>query len=274
MTSWIRANPPSAKRVEQKLGYFFETTGSSFCSNFLQYLYAYMYSRAEGRTLYVYDMMNSLGIAQSLIKNSFVDTDGVTFVDSMIPSVSSISRILPRVLASANSLPVETLRSVAQQIFCWNHSIYTPLKEVIAAARLPESFNLGIYIHYDRVGARGFPIEEYVSAAKKILVDTTIIFPTIFVMSDSPTAIEQFKKKGNASWKIFSLEQIPPRTDGRNPLRERLAAYHKNMTDLLIMQSIPDIICRMDTDIGKFIYLTVEHANRVVSLDDTRFTVY
>ena len=46
------------------------------------------------------------------------------------------------------------------------------------------------------------------------------------------------------------------------------------MTDLLIMQSIPDIICRMDTDIGKFIYLTVEHANRIVSLDDTRFTVY
>jgi hypothetical protein len=93
-------------------------------------------------------------------------------------------------------------------------------------------------------------------------------------MSDSSTAIEQFKKKADASWRVFSLEQLPLRTDGRNPVRARLAAYQQSMTDLLVMQSIPDIICTLSSDVGKFLYLTVEHANRVVSLDEPNFTVY
>jgi hypothetical protein len=272
MTSWVRAQPPALKRVEQKMGYFFETTDSSFCSNFLQYLYAYMYSRTEGRTLHVYDMMNSVGVTHPLIKNSFVDTSGVSFADSMLPSVSSMSRILPRILANANALPVETLRTAAQQIFRWNNSVYAPLQEIITASRLPKSFDLGIYIRGDRVGMRALPIDEYVRAAKKILTDTAS--PNIFVMTDSSTAIEQFKKKADASWRVFSLEQVPPRTDGRNPVRARLAAYHQSMTELLVMQSIPDIICTLSSDIGKFLYLTVEHANRVVSLDEPKFTVY
>jgi hypothetical protein len=272
MTSWVRAQPPALKRVEQKTGYFFETTDSSFCSNFLQYLYAYMYSRAEGRTLHVYDMMNSVGVTHPLIKNSFVDTSGVSFADSMLPSVSSMSRILPRILANANALPVETLRIAAQQIFRWNPSIYAPLQEIITASRLPTSFDLGVYIRGDRVGTRALPVDEYVRAAKRVLAATAS--PNIFIMSDSSTAIEQFKKKADASWKVFSLEQVPPRTDGRNPVRARLAAYHQSMTELLVMQSIPDIICTLSSDIGKFIYLTVEHANRVVSLDEPKFSVY
>jgi hypothetical protein len=272
MTSWVRAQPPPLKRVEQKMGYFFETTDSSFCSNFLQYLYAYMYSRTEGRTLHVYDMMNSVGVTHPLIKNSFVDTSGVSFTDSMLPSVSSMSRILPRILANANALPVETLRTAAQQIFQWNASVHAPLEEIIKASRLPASFDLGVYIRADRVGVRALPVDEYVRAAKKVLTDRAS--PNIFIMSDSSTAIEQFKKKADASWKVFSLEQIPPRTDGRNPVRARLAAYHQSMTELLVMQSIPDIICTLSSDIGKFIYLTVEHANRVVSLDEPKFSVY
>jgi len=274
MTSWVRAQPPALKRVEQKMGYFFETTDSSFCSNFLQYLYAYMYSRAEGRTLHVYDMMNSVGVTHPLIKNSFVDTSGVSFADSMLPSVSSMSRILPRILANANALPVESLRTAAQQIFRWNSSIYAPLQEIIKASRLPASFDLGVYIRGDRVGMRALPVDEYVRAAKKVLSATTTTSPSIFVMSDSSTAIEQFKKKAEANWKVYSLEPIPPRTDSRNPVRARLAAYHQSMTELLVMQSIPDIICTLSSDVGKFLYLTVEYANRVVSLDEPKFTVY
>jgi hypothetical protein len=274
MTSWVRAQPPALKRVEQKMGYFFETTDSSFCSNFLQYLYAYMYSRTEGRTLHVYDMMNSVGVTHPLIKNSFVDMSGVSFTDSMLPSVSSMSRILPRILANANTLPVETLRTAAQQIFRWNPSVHSPLEEIIKASRLPASFELGIYIPPDRVGVRALPIDEYVRAAKKVLTATTTTSPNIFIMSDSSSAIEQFKKKADASWRVFSLEQLPLRTDGRNPVRARLAAYQQSMTDLLVMQSIPDIICTLSSDVGKFLYLTVEHANRVVSLDEPNFTVY
>ena len=272
MTSWVRAQPPALKRVEQKMGYFFETTDSPFCSNFLQYLYAYMYSRTEGRTLNVYDMMNSVGVTHPLIKNSFVDTSGVSFADSMLPSVSSMSRILPRILANANALPVETLRTAAQQIFRWNPSVYAPLQEIITASRLPASFDLGIYIRGDRAGIRALPIDEYVRAAKRVLTATTS--PSIFIMTDSSTAIEQFKKKADASWRVFSLEQLPLRTDGRNPVRARLAAYHQSMTELLVMQSIPDIICTLSSDVGKFLYLTVEHANRVVSLDEPKFSVY
>jgi hypothetical protein len=273
MTSWIRA--PLLKRAEQKSSFFFETTDSTgFCSNFNQFLYAYAYARADGKPLNVYDMANPVGITYPLIKNTFADMSGVVFVDSMIPSASSIKRLLPRVLSTVTAMPANTLRLVAQEVFQWNPVLIQSLQEIIVGAKLPKSFDLGIHIVADRVGVRATPVDEYIRAAKKIQTAAKKDALNVFVMSDSSTALEQFKKKADASWRIYSIDGPGARTDGRNPVRARLAAYEHNMAELLVMQSINDIICMLSNDVGKFIYLTVEHGERVVSLDSSKFTVY
>jgi hypothetical protein len=185
-----------------------------------------------------------------------------------------MKRLLPRVLASVTAMPANTLPLLAQEVFQWNPLLIESLQEIIVAAKLPRSFDLGIHLVGDRVGVRGIPVDEYIRAAKKIQVAAKKDTFDVFVMSDSSTALEQLKKKADASWRIYSIDGPGPRTDGRNPSRARLAAYQHNMAELLVMQSIDNVICMLSNDVGKFIYMTVEHAERVVSLDSSKFTVY
>jgi len=219
-------------------------------------------------------MANPVGITYPLIKSTFVDISGVVFVDSMIPSATSLKRLLPRILSAVTAMPANTLPLIAQEVFQWSPTLIDSLQEIIVGAKLPKSFDVGIHIVGDRVGVRGTPIEEYIRAAKKIQTAAKKDAFRVFVMSDSSTAFEQFKKKADASWHIYSIDGPGARTDGRNPVRARLAAYQHNMAEMLVMQSIDDIICMLSNDVGKFIYLTVEHAERVVSLDSSKFTVY
>lgn len=275
MTSWIRV--PPMKRPEQK-GLFFETSDAGFCTNFNQYLYGFIYSLNEDKPLYIYDYANPVAINYPLIKNTFVDISGVTYTDGMMASVSSIRRVMPRVMENVRAMPMPTVRAIAQRIFQWNESILTTLKGIIGQS-LPKSFDLGIHIRVgDRITTRdkrSIPVQDYVNAAKKFKKDDM----SIFLMSDSVNAIAEFKKKADPSWKIYTLPSSLPNPDGhlqaqfnRAPSRARLAAYHSFMAELLVMQSIPEIISTFSSNVGRFLYYTVEYPERIISLDQ-KFSV-
>ena len=274
MTSWIRVAP--AKRPEQVPGFFFETAeAGGFCSNFNQFLYAYLYAKAEGKPLSVYDMANPVGVTFPLIKSTFVDISGIAFTDSAMPFAVSLKRSLPRIQQNALNTPIATMRQVAQQLFQWNDAILEPLKDVIKEAKLPASFDLGIHIRVgDGIIPRAVSIDEYVRAAKKILAPLLAEKDemNVFVMSDSSSAIEQFKKKADKAWKVYAIAAPAARQDIRATQRARQAVYYNMMAQLLVMQSIPNIVCTFSSNVGRFLYLTVEHADKVVSLDVPRFS--
>jgi hypothetical protein len=278
MTSWIRA--PPAKRPEQK-GLFLETSDAGFCANFNQYLYGFLYSMTQDKPLFVYDYANPVAISYPLIKNTFVDISGVTYTDGMTSSTSSIKRLMPRVMDNVRSMPMATVRAIAQRIFQWNNSLVPTLKGIISGSKLPASFDLGVHIRVgDRITTRDkrtVPVEDYLRAAKKVLAGRKE--SNIFLMSDSVNAIAEFKKKADASWKIYSLPSTLPNPDGhlqaqfnKAAPRARMAAYQTFMAELLIMQSVPDIICTFSSNVGRFLYYTVEFPERVVSLDE-KFSV-
>jgi len=118
-----------------------------------------------------------------------------------------------------------------------------------------------------------------VRAVKKIQGDSKKETLDIFLMSDSANAIAEFKKKADASWNIYSLPSTLPNPDGhlqsqfnKAAPRARMAAYHTFMAELLVMQSITDIICTFSSNVGRFLYYTVEFPERVLSLDE-KFSV-
>ena len=277
MTSWMRV--PPAKRPEQK-GLFFETSDAGFCANFNQYLYGFLFSMNEDKPLFVYDYSNPVAISYPLIKNTFIDISGVLYTDGMTASTSSIKRLMPRVMDNVRTMPMATVRAIAQRIFQWNDSLVPTLKNVIASTKLPTSFDLGIHIRVgDRItrDKRTVPVEDYLRAAKKVLAARKE--SNIFLMSDSVNAIAEFKKKADASWNIYSLPSTLPNPDGhlqsqfnKAAPRARMTAYQTFMAELLVMQSIPDIICTFSSNVGRFLYYTVEFPERVVSLDE-KFSV-
>jgi hypothetical protein len=280
MTSWIKVSP--SKQLQPKT-LLFETTDGGFCSNFNQFLYAYAYSLAEGKPLQVYDLANCVAITYPLLKNTFVDTNGVSYTDGMTLGMSSTRRSIARVMMNAQTMPVANLRTYAQQIFQWNPNFIPTLQGILSSAELPAAFDIGVHIRVgDRITTRDrrtVPVDDYVRAAKKIQADLKKDDLDVFVMSDSLTAISEFKKRVPTSWRIYSLPVTLPNPEGhvqsefnRAPSRARMTAYHAFMAELLVMQSIPRIICTMSSNVGRFLYYTVEHPENMVSVDE-RFAV-
>ena len=280
MTSWIRG--PMPKKPEVKSSFFFETSTAGFCTNFNQLLYAYAYAVGEGKPLNVYDLSNPVANTYPLVKNTFEDISGLVCTDGVTPGSMGINRILPRVMANARSIPIATLRNHAQRLFQWRASFVPTLKSILSPASLPVEFDLGIHIRVgDTVASRGrrtVPVDEYLRVAKKYQADSKKDKISIFLMSDSVNAISEFKKKAAASWTVYTLPPSLTSPDGmqgqsnRSTATARMNAYRTFMAELLIMQSISNIICTFSSNVGRFLYMTVEYPEKVISIDE-RFEI-
>lgn len=280
MTSWVRARPLPRSETPTVRPLLFETNEQGLCANFNQFLYAYAYAALQegGKPLTVYDMQNCISPAFALIKDTFVDTSGATFVDSMVPSAVSLKRNLSRVMETVKGLPLETLRATAQDIFKWNSKLTPIVKEIFDKAGLPGSFDLGIHIRAgDKITTRemaSIPIERYIAATKKYQTDSDLEELHIFMMTDTIPLRAAFMKKADPSWKIYYLPTPLPQPDGHSeagfngsPRRVKTIAYNYFMAELMIMQSIPDILCTLSSNVGRFLYYTVEHNDGIMSLD-------
>ena len=237
-----------------------------------------MYARAEGKPLMVYDMVNSISPSFPLIKSTFADMDGAVFVDSMPPSTTSLKRNLPRVMATATTLPLDTLRETAQKMFHWSPSLIAIVKDILDKANLPSSFDLGIHIRAgDKITTRemtAISIDKYLAATKKYQTDSNLEELHIFMMTDTIPLRDAFLKKADPSWKVYYLPTPLPQPEGHNqlafnasPRRMKIAAYNYFMAELIVMQSIPDILCTLSSNVGRFLYYTVEHNDGIMSLD-------
>jgi hypothetical protein len=272
MTSWIKVQP---KKALVKSSLLFETTDSDLCTDFNQFLYAYLYSVSEDKTLEVYDLNNSVSLNYPLLKSTFVDMSGVKYVDGIGINTMSTKRSINRVMQNVRSMPLDTVRSRAQALFQWNPSLIPALQSVLAGSNLPAEFDLGVHIHVgDNITTRdrrAVTVDEYVRAVKKIQGDSKKETLDIFLMSDSANAIAEFKKKADSSWTIYNLPFVakndPMGRSNRSLANARLNAYRSFMTELLIMQSISNIVCLLSNSVGRFLYLTVEFPERIVSLD-------
>ena len=280
MTSWVHARPLPRSEAPTERPFLFETTDAGICANFNQFLYAYSFAALqEGKKpLMVYDMLNCISPAFSLIKDTFADMSGATFVDGMVPSAVSLKRNISRVVDTVKGLPLETLRATAQRIFKWNSKLTPIVKEIFEKANLPASFDLGIHIRAgDKITTRemaSISVEKYIAATKKYQTDAGLDELHIFIMTDTIPLRAAFIKKADPSWSIHYLPTPLPQPEGHvqlvfnnSPRRLKVPAYNYFMAELVIIQSIPDILCTLSSNVGRFLYYTVEHEDGIMSLD-------
>ena len=278
MTSWIRANPLPKGQTPMERPMLFETTDEGLCANFNQFLYAYVYAALQGKALTVFDMQNCVSPSFPLIKSTFADITGINYVDSMIPSAISLKRALPKVMETVRGVPLETLCKTAQDIFKWSPQITAVLKGIFDKAGLPTAFDLGIHIRAgDKITTRqmnAISIDKYVAATKKYQTESGLDELHIFIMTDTVSLRSQFIQKADASWKVYYLPTPLPQPDGHvqsafnnSPRRVKTSAYNYFIAELVVMQSIPDILCTLSSNVGRFLYYTVEHPEGIMSLD-------
>jgi len=181
-------------------------------------------------------------------------------------------------METVRSLSLESLRATAQKIFKWNPLLTPTIKEIFDKAKLPGAFDLGIHIRAgDKITTRemtAISIDKYVAATKKYQTDAELDELHIFIMTDTVPLRTAFIKKADPTWTIHYLPTPLPQPEGHNqvafnnsPRRIKTTAYNYFMAELIIMQSIPDILCTLSSNVGRFLYYTVEHSDGIMSLD-------
>ncbi len=274
MTSWIRVQPK--KLVEQEKGFLFETFDSDACSNFNQYLYAYVYSVAQGRTLNVYDKSNNISVRYPLIQSTFSDMSGVQYTDSMPATASSTVKQLPRIIAHVRAQPPQALRQVAQSLFQWNPVFVNSIRESIAKVKLPGEIDLAVSLHVGN-DPRATSVDEIVRAVKKFQTASKKSTLNIFVMKDNAARMTEFAKKADPAWTIYTLPiptvDIGQRQSSRTAERDRIAMHTYAMAEVFLVKNIPNIICSFANSVGQFLYMTVEKPERIISMGMSKFEI-
>lgn len=248
MTSWLQV--PRAKKGEPApRPLFFQAANTSYTADFLGYFYAKLFASRANKELHVYDTQISPGYG--LIQNSF-EHEGVTFVDSILPSSISLSGQQNRLLEFLVSLKADDFHKGAKEFLQWNASML----KTIEANVVEGPFDVGVHL------ARNVPVSLYISAVKQAKATS------IFVLADTPDLLSEFRRRAEKSWNIVDIPPIAGRPTGRSGL----STYTNFVSSLYVLQGAPKVISVLSSPVGKFLFLTNRTAFQ--SLDTNTFTFF
>lgn len=280
MTSWLGtrqfAQSGSKSKTQESVS-FFQTTEGGFCSNFTQLFLAYADAVKNSSPLYVHDVPSAVGPTFPLLQTILKDNSTVKYLKD-IPQNSQ--RIDPSKLSTLTSVPV--LRRMARDLFMYNGDTQEKIMTRIKGAGLERTqFDVGVHIRSgDKITTgemKAISIDEYVRAlsmysrklGKKL---------SIFVMTDNITLFEELKQRSDPSWSFTTLQGVSNYTlQGHTqysfttlPSAVRQDLFYQFLTELHILQNIPNLVVTYSSNIGRFLYLTsrFQHtSDSIISLD-------
>ena len=280
MTSWINTKPRS-KLPTKELGYTFVTTQAGFCLQFNNFFYAYLYAVSKERKLFVTERSSALGFNVPFLKSVFKNNNNIEYTDyQMVQHPVYDSKIA---YSYIYSLTHTNLREQAKKFFEFNN---TKLEEcdvfLSNYANIPKKFDLGIHIRSgDKITTRemsAIPISSYITAIKDMQKKSGLETLDIFVMTDNFSLFLKLKELADSSWSLFTLDsptQVGHIQESFNTYltkKEKQYEFNKFLTELLIMQNCPMHICTLSSNVGRFLYLTVESLEYFKSLDVPNFS--
>jgi len=268
MTSWIRAAPPTPTTKKDSL--IFELEDGEVCSQFVNFLYAYILSKSENIPLYVNDVPNAISSSYPIIKNTFMNDPSLRYVDTQVLSSVSTKRRQGQIIALVSALQPDALRAFAHDLFAWDNSHIDKIKPILAGIPPPTEFDVGIHIHTTQV--KPVPIDQYIQAIKKHHQMSKLNELNIFVMSDSQQRLDELQRKCDPKWKIFSLNS--PQEFNATSARSRMNAYMHLMAELFVMRNIPHIVCALSSNVGRYLYLTMANSSTIAGIDIPKFSPF
>jgi len=269
MSSWNSI--PSKKYDNKHLVY--STTQVGFASNFNNFLYTYLHAKKVKKPLYVYDKDNPISSNYSILKETFVKPSNIVYIDQPLNHKNNISTSMIRALTA--TIQNTRLQQEAANLFRLTPEMTSHIQTELSNYSFPK-FDIGVHIRSGDKITTGemekIPIDAYINAIKKSSIDTNV-----FVMTDNMELLESLKNGVDKSIHIYSINQTSPCASGHNQdifnlsTKEiKLKAYIQFMTELHIMQQIPNIICTFSSNIGRYLYLT-SPTTKFISLDIKTF---
>jgi hypothetical protein len=191
---------------------------------------------------------------------------------------------------SLSAMPFSRMKKTAQNIFSFNSSAQEKITSLIRERGLERTrFDVGVHIRSgDKITTgemKTIGINEYVQALRKVQNNLKKKDLNIFVMTDNISLYEELLARGDPSWSMTTLEETSAYTaKGHNqgvfnllPQEKRVSLFYQFLTELHIMQRIPNLVLTFSSNVGRFLYLTsyaVQDEENVISLDVPKWSTF
>jgi len=293
MSSWsnpTRGFPVKTKQATLSISSYFQPTQGGICSNFIQLFYSYLYCEKNVELLYVFDKPNC-------VSDTFPMFQGILNENSLIKYLKEIPKDTKRMdyktivnNHSLSAMPFSKMKKTAQSIFSFNSSTQEKIMSLIRQKGLERTrFDVGVHIRSgDKITTgemKTIAINEYVYALQTIQNNLKKKDLNIFVMTDNLSLYEELMAKGDASWSMTTLEEPSVYTmNGHEqvvfnllPQEKKVSLFYQFLTELHIMQRIPNLILTFSSNVGRFLYLTsyaIQDEENVISLDVPKWSTF
>lgn len=288
MTSWGGNRQfAQAKKVQEPVN-FFQTTEGGFCSNFNLLFLAYTNALKNSSPLYVHDFPNSVDQTFPLFQSILKDNSTIKYLKEVPPKSNPIDskKLSSQFQISTN---FQTLKRMARDLFFYNGDAQEKIMSRIRGAGLERTvFDVGVHIRSgDKITTgemKTIPISDYVNALATFAKRLGKPNLSIFVMTDNMKSFEELKQRSPPNWTFTTLQKVSSYTmNGHTqhsfntlPSSERQELFYQFLTELHILQNIPNLVVTYSSNVGRFLYLTsrFQHtADSIVSLDVPKWSI-
>lgn len=272
---------PKKKTDDAVRPFLYKTGPTEFCEEFNQYFYATLYAQSVGRPLSVYDQVNAIGPAFSLIKDTFTTVPSVTFVDSMIPNATTLSphdgtRAIPYV----NALSREDIQMLATSNLEWSIPMIKDISALRTQYNIPDIIDVGVHITQP-AGSRARDVASIVSAYIDAVAQVQVRLENpatlkVFVAAEQPALLQEFMQQARPAWKIYTIPQqgingFSVASFDRQRVSARTQAYNEFIASLSCLQTCDNLITSLSIETGKFLFMTNTTMAYFRSMEATTF---
>lgn len=283
MTSWGNSGRGYAqvKKAVAPISYF-EPTQGGFCSNFNMLFYSYVNAVKQSDVLYVHDHPNAISDIFPLFEN-------ILKVNSTIKYIKDVPKESKRIqykdilnTPGLLSMPFARLKTMARDLFSYNGDVQGKILDRIRGRGLERTlFDVGVHIRSgDKITTgemKKLSVNDYIQAIQTFQQRLGKPNLKIFVMTDNMMLYNELQSKSPSTWSFTTLQETAFYTmNGHvqsqfNSLtsEKKIDLFYLFLTELHIMQNIPNLVVSFSSHIGRFLYLT----SRLVTTKDNILSV-
>lgn len=284
MTSWA-GNRGYALPKKQTLlvNEYFQPTTGGICSNLNAFFYAYVRATKTSDILYVYDHPNCVSDTFPMFQSILRENSMIKYLKDQPTSGKRLDYSTIFNTVSLNSVPFRKLKELARGLYFYNSETQDKIMSLIQNKGLERTFfDVGVHIRsgdmISTAGMKTIPIQDYVTALQTFSRRLGKSNLNVFVMTDNIDLYKNLVTASPSSWNFTTLDEAglhnlkghTQLTFNSLSVKLKTDLFYLFLTELHIMQNIPNLVVTFSSNVGRFLYLTsrlVQSTDNIISLD-------
>lgn len=269
MTSWLSRTATlqserTIRNVQQSKFFYQPRTDKTVATNFTHFFFAFAFAQKNGDRLHVLDRPeNAPSSTFSLFADVFKNHPSVLYLTEAPASANNLGNDVSGTFLTLSKMSFIQIRRMAKDLFQWS-SATTGIIQTILSRRVEKGrLNADIGIYLTKTTTPEEALEGLLFWKKQIGKEK----PAVFVMSEDNKSVRDLARKPElAGWPLYSFSATAAAAHGDGE-----STFYRYLTELSVLQKTPYLVLPLNTDVGKFLYLT--HAAEAIKPTDTLFAM-